>query len=61
MPTKTISIRLTEENLAALKQLSEANEMTVHAVIHALIAEACKKHGVYWKPPLKGRPKNPRT
>lgn len=57
MSTKTLSIRLTEENHAALKQLAKANNMTVHAVIHGALAEALMEHGIYWKPPQKGRPK----
>lgn len=61
MPTKTISVRLTDENLAALRKLAEANNMTVHAVIHSLIAEGCEEHGIYWTPPPKGRPKKAKT
>lgn len=58
MPTKTISIRLTQENHEALKQLAKANGMTVHAVIHSALAEALMGHDIYWKPPQKGRPKH---
>ena len=43
MATKTISLRLTPENHAALKRLAAVNGMTVHAVIHALIAEGCEE------------------
>jgi hypothetical protein len=57
MATKTISLRLTPENHEALKTLAKANGMTVHAVIHSLISEACEEHGIYWKPPVIGRPK----
>lgn len=57
MPTKTLSIRLTQENHEALKKLAEANGITVHAVIHGALAEALMEHGIYWKPPQKGRPK----
>jgi len=61
MATKTITVRLSNENLAALKKLAAVNGMTVHAVIHAALAEALWEHGIYWTPPTKGRPRKPRT
>lgn len=61
MATKTISLRLTPENHAALKRLAAVNGMTVHAVIHSLIAEGCEEHGIYWRPPVLGRPKKPKA
>lgn len=58
MPTRTVTLKVSEENYKSLQALAARLNMPIHAVIHAVLSDAMWEHNIYWKPPGKpGRPK----
>lgn len=58
MPTRTVTLKVSEENYKSLQALAQRLDVPVHGAIHIVLMHAMMDYGIYWQPPGKpGRPK----